>query len=149
APTFFSEKRLTSISTYVLASQSSGTYNEVDSYALGQQFDTGTGESTAVMALTSITRTGQNGTAVSLPATQFDVTMMNNRVLGTTQPALYRPRITEIDTQAGAAITVNYNPPQCTQGTGGNITNADAPTNTKTCYPAYWAPPGDPNSMDW
>ncbi len=101
------------------------------------------------MALTSITRTGEDGTAVSLPSTQFDVTMMNNRVLGTTQPALYRPRISEILTEAGAAISVDYNPPECTQGTGGNITNADAPTNTMTCYPAYWAPPNQPNSMDW
>src|SRR5262249_22292574 len=119
SPTFFSEKRLTSINTYVLASQSSGTYSEVDSYALGQQFDTGTGATTAVMALTSITRTGENGTAVSTPATQFQVTMMNTRVAGTTQPALYRPRINEIKTKAGAAITVDYNPPQCTQGSGG------------------------------
>ena len=149
SPTFFSEKRTTEIDTYVLASQSSGTYDKVDSYALGQQFDTGTGETTAVMALTSITRTGEDGTAVSLPSTQFDVTMMNNRVLGTTQPALYRPRISEILTEAGAAISVDYNPPECTQGTGGNITNADAPTNTMTCYPAYWAPPNQPNSMDW
>ena len=30
-----------------------GTYNKVDSYALTQQFDTGTGESSAVMALTA------------------------------------------------------------------------------------------------
>ena len=44
---------------------------------------------------------------------------------------------------------MDYNPPQCTQGSGGNITNADAPTNTMTCYPAYWAQPSQPNSMDW
>ncbi len=149
SPTFFSEERLTSIDTYVLESQSSGTYSEADSYALAQQFDTGTGESTAVMALTSITKTGEDGTALPLPATQFDVTMMNNRVLGTTQPALYRPRITEILTEAGGAISVDYNPPQCTQGSGGNITDADAPTNTMTCYPAYWEPPNQSNSMDW
>ena len=150
SPTFFSEERLTSIGTYVLESQSSGTYSEVDSYALAQQFDTGTGEATAVMALSSITRTtGESGGNPLIPATTFDVTMMNNRVLGTTQPALYRPRITEILTSAGAAIGVDYNPPECTQGSGGNITNADAPTNTMTCYPAYWEPPNQPDSMDW
>jgi RHS repeat-associated protein len=149
SPAFFSEKRTTEIDTYVLTSQSSGTYSEVDSYALAQQFDTGTGETSAVMALTSIIRTGRTGTAVAMPPTQFDVTMMNNRVAGTTQPALYRPRISEILTEAGAAISVDYNAPECTQGTGGNITNADAPTNTMTCFPAYWAPPNQPNSMDW
>ena len=150
SPTFFSEQRLTAIDTYVLESQSSGTYSEADSYALTQQFDTGTGETTAVMALSSITRTtGETGSTPLVPATTFDVTMMNNRVAGTTQPALYRPRITQILTEAGAAISVDYNPPQCTQGSGGNITNADAPTNTMTCYPAYWAPPSQPNSMDW
>ena len=150
SPTYFSEQRTAAIDTYVLGSQSSGTYSEVDSYALAQQFDTGTGEASAVMALTSITRTtGGSGGSGLIPSTQFDVTMMNNRVLGTTQPALYRPRINEILTEAGAAITVNYNPPECTQGSGGNITNSDAPTNTMTCYPAYWAPPNEPNSMDW
>jgi len=150
SPTFFSEERTTSIDTYVLESQSSDTYSEVDSYALAQQFDTGTGETTAVMALSSITRTtGETGGVPLVPATQFDVTMMNNRVLGTTQPALYRPRINEILTSTGSAITVNYNPPECTQGSGGNITDADASTNTMTCYPAYWEPPGDPESMDW
>jgi RHS repeat-associated protein len=150
SPTFFSEERLTSIDTYVLESQSSDTYSEVDSYALAQQFDTGTGEATAVMALSSITRTTGEGSGNPLiPATNFDVTMMNNRVLGTTQPALYRPRITDILTSTGSAISIDYNPPECTQGSGGNITNADAPTNTMTCYPAYWAPPSQPNSMDW
>ena len=150
APTFFSEQRTTEIDTYVLASQSSGTYNKVDSYALTQQFDTGTGESSAVMALTGITRTtGQTGTTPLIPTTQFDVTMKDNRVAGTTQPALYRPRISEIHTEAGSSISVDYNPPQCTQGTGGNITNSDAPTNTLACFPAYWAPPNQVNSMDW
>lgn len=150
SPTFFSEKRLTSISTYVLASQASGTYNLADSYALTQQFETGTGETSAVMALTAITKTtGETGTTPLIPSTQFTVTMMNNRVAGTTQPALYRPRISEILTEAGSAISVDYNPPQCTQGSGGNITNADAPTNTMACFPAFWEPPNLPNSMDW
>ena len=149
SPTFFSEQRTTSITTDVLASQSSGTYNKVDSYALAQSFLTGTGQSTAVMALTSITRTGQDGTAVSLPPTQFSLTMLNNRVSGTSEPLLWRPRITGVTTEAGESIAVTYNSPACTLGTGGNITNSDAPTNTLACYPQYWAPPGDPDSMDW
>jgi RHS repeat-associated protein len=149
SPTYFSEERTTSITTEVLASQSSGTYDKVDSYALAQSFLTGTGQSTAVMALSSITRTGEDGTAVLLPPTSFSVTMLNNRVSGTSEPQLWRPRITGITTQAGEDIAVNYNATDCTQGSGGNITNSDAPTNTLACYPEYWAPPGDPDSMDW
>jgi RHS repeat-associated protein len=151
SPTYFSEQRTTSITTEVLASQSSGTYDDVDTWALAQQFLTATGQSTAVMALTSISRTGEDGTPVSppLPPTTFSVTMMNNRVTGTSEPDLWRPRITGITTPAGASIAVTYNPSACTQGSGGNITNADAPTNTLACYPQYWAPPGDPDSMDW
>jgi RHS repeat-associated protein len=149
APTFFSEERLTGITTYALKSQSSGTYDQVDSYALAQSFLTGTGETTAVMGLNSITHTGQDGTAVALPPTTFTMTMMDNRVLGTTQPALYRPRVIGIATEAGAQISVDYNAPECSQGSGGNITDADAPTNTMTCYPAYWAPPSEPDAMDW
>ena len=131
----------------MLKSQSSGTYDKADSYALAQSFLTGTGETTAVMGLDSITHTGEDGTAVALPPTTFTMTMMNNRVLGTTQPALYRPRVIGIATEADAQVSVDYNPPECTQGSGGNITDADAPTNTMTCYPAYWAPPSEPDAI--
>jgi RHS repeat-associated protein len=149
SPTFFSEQRTTSITTKVLASQSSGTYNNADTWALAQSFLTGTGQTTAVMSLTSITRTGQDGTTALPLSTKFSVTMMDNRVSGTSQPKLWRPRITGITTEAGESIAVTYNAPACTQGSGGNITNSDAPNNDLACYPEYWAPPGDPDSMDW
>jgi RHS repeat-associated protein len=150
SPTYFSEERLTGITTSVLASQSSKTYNKVDSYALAQEFSTGTGEDSAVMSLTSITRTGEDGTTTApLPPVSFGVEMMNNRVTGSSQPGLFRPRIVKVDTGTGAALGITYNGAVCAQGTGGNITDADAPDNTLACYPAYWAPPGDPDSMDW
>ena len=150
SPTFFSEKMLAAIDTYVLASQSSGTYNQVDDYALTQEFDHGTGQTNDVMELDSITRTGEDGSgSTPLPPTTFNMTMMDNRVAGSSQAAIYRPRINEIDTETDGVITVNYNPAQCTQGSGGNITNADAPTNTMTCYPAFWAPANQSDSMDW
>jgi RHS repeat-associated protein len=149
SPTFFSEQRTTSITTEVLASQSSGTYNKVDLYALAQQFLTGTGQTTAVMALDSITRTGEDGSTPPLPPTTFSVTMLDNRVAGSSQADLWRPRITGIDTEAGDDISVSYNAPACNQGSGGNITDSDAPTNQLDCFPSYWEPPGDPASMDW
>ena len=147
SPTFFSEKMLSAIDTYVLASQSSGTYNQVDDYALTQEFDHGTGQTNDVMELDSITRTGEDGSgSTPLPPTTFNMTMMDNRVAGSSQAAIYRPRINEIDTETDGVITVNYNPAQCTQGSGGNITNADAPTNTMTCYPAFGA--GEPERLN-
>jgi RHS repeat-associated protein len=149
SPTFFSEERLHYITTEVLTSQSADKYDEADYYVLSQTYSTGTGEDTAVMSLTSITHTGEDGTALALPPTSFGVSMMPNRVTGSSQPGLYRPRITDIDTGTGGAIAVTYNASTCAQGTGGNITDADAPDNTLACYPAYWAPPGDPDSMDW
>jgi RHS repeat-associated protein len=149
SPTYFSEDRLTSITTEVLATQADGDYNNADTYTLTQSFDHISGSSAYVMALDSITRTGDVLMTTPLPPETFSSAMFNNRVAGTTQPAEYRPRIISIDTDSGSAIGVTYNSPACTQGSGGNITDSDAPANTLPCYPAYWAPPSDGDTMDW
>ena len=55
---------------------------EADSYALTQSYPDASGASKPVMYLDSIQRTGEDGTAVTLPAETFTPTEIDNRVDG-------------------------------------------------------------------
>ena len=156
-PTFFTTKRLTSITTQVLVGTA---YHTVDSYALSQIFPapqagvvsctngdcaTDQGDGTvAVMWLSSIQHTGSDtlggGSAVGLPALTFVADEMPNRVDGATTgtAALYRPRMDSITTESGAQIVVSYAQPQCSRVS--NVMPASEDTNTMSCFPAFWTP---------
>jgi RHS repeat-associated protein len=155
-PTFFSTIMLSSITTKVLAGSA---YDEVDSYALQQSFpepQAGLGEGTmAVMWLDSIQRTGDDtlggGSPVTnLPATKFTPDEMSNRVDGDTTGAapLYRPRLVEITTEAGAQIVIAYSAPQCSRVN--NVMPAAPDQDTMNCFPEYWTQPnGTGPVLDW
>jgi hypothetical protein len=145
SPTFWSTVRLTSITTEVLEGSS---YQKADSYALDQQFPSGAG-SDPVMFLDSITHTGQDGTAVSLPPVTFTPSEIDNRVDGLTPaaPPLYRPRLAGINTEAGAQISVVYAAPACSRVNATMPAAAD--TNTMPCFPVWWTPPGQSPILDW
>ncbi|WP_335979720.1 polymorphic toxin-type HINT domain-containing protein [Streptomyces sp. CA2R106] len=145
APTFFSRKRLTGVTTYVWdTSLSTPAYRKVDSWALDQSFvDPGDGTS-ASLWLKSITRTGQDGTPVSLPPVTFTGEQLANRVDTSHDDiaALIKWRVRTITTETGSVITVNYNnnnpTGQCVAGT----TMPSTPDNdTLLCYPVIWTPP--------
>ncbi|GLW11739.1 hypothetical protein Misp01_68670 [Microtetraspora sp. NBRC 13810] len=144
APTFWSRKRLTSITTQVL---SGSAYVDVDSWTLAQQFP-GTGDaSTAALWLASITRTGKAaGSAITLPAVTFGGTLMENRVdAAEGRPPLNKYRLTRISTESGADTLITYSAKDCAY----NATPAPD-TNTRRCFPAFWSPEGyiDP-IKDW
>jgi RHS repeat-associated protein len=147
SPTFWSTVRLTSITTQVLEGSS---FKEADSYALTQSFPDASGASNPVMYLDSIQRTGEDGTAITLPAETFTPTEIDNRVDGLTPaaPPLYRPRISVIDTEYGSAISITYAAPACSRVNG---TMPSAPdTNTMPCFPVYWTPAGEDSPIqDW
>ena len=147
APTFWSTVRLTSITTQVLKGSS---YEPVDSYALTQSFPDASGASNPVMFLDSIQHTGEDGTAIALPAETFTPTEIDNRVDGLTPaaPPLYRPRISVIDTEDGGSIAITYAAPACSRV---NDTMPSAPdTNTMPCFPVYWTPVGENAPIqDW
>ncbi|QMU77975.1 RHS repeat-associated core domain-containing protein [Streptacidiphilus sp. PB12-B1b] len=176
APSFFSTKRLTQISTEVLVG---GVYKPVDSYALTQMFpapqagvvtsgvsSANQGDGTvAVMWLSSIQRTGQDalggGAAASTPPVTFVADEMPNRVDGpladgTTPPALYRPRMDSVTTESGAQIVVSYGyqpGQQCSRLQ--NAMPAGPDSNTMNCFPVYWTDSGSTSSnpdnlvLDW
>ena len=176
SPSYFSNKRLTQISTQVLVA---GAYKPVDSYALTQMFpapqagvvtsgvsSANQGDGTvAVMWLSSIQRTGLDtlggGTSVTTPPVTFLADEMPNRVDGqlsdgTTPPALYRPRMDSITTESGSQIVVSYGyqpNQQCSRVQ--NTMPAGPDSNTMNCFPVYWTDSGSSSSssnnlvLDW
>lgn len=150
APTFFSRKRLTGVTTRVWdTSLSPPGYRDVDSWALDQSFpDPGDGTS-AGLWLKSITRTGKDGTPLTMPPVTFSGIQLFNRVDTTHDDiaALVKWRVRTITSETGSVLTLNYSDPQCVAGTS-MPSSPDA--DTMRCFPVYWQPPYtvDPQ-LDW
>ncbi len=165
--TYFSTKRLTSITTSVLVA---GAQKTVDTYTLDQMFPApqagevsstsgvsavNQGDGTvAVMWLNSIAHTGNDtiggGADTPLPKTSFVAMETPNRVDGATTgaAALFRPRMDSITTETGAQIVVSYADPQCSRVN--NTLPASPDSDTKNCFPQYWTPTdGSGPVLDW
>ncbi|MGW4804852.1 RHS repeat-associated core domain-containing protein [Kitasatospora sp. NPDC004272] len=167
APTFWSTVRLKSVTTKV---KTAGGWQDVDSYELTHLFsDAGgvmdpvtgktvdpadAGQLQAVMWLSQIRHTGLDTSAggsgtVALDPVVFTGVEMDNRVDGgPAAPPLYRPRISQVQTETGEQIAVKYRDPECSRTAGAMPASADR--NTMACFPVYWAAAGvkDP-SLDW
>jgi RHS repeat-associated protein len=153
ARTFWSRKRLTSVTTQILNPNGSGTYLDVDSWAMTQ--DWGLADVDRDLLLESITHTGSYkgltttpNTPVALPSVTFNHVQLENRVdkLGDDIGPYVKYRLGTIYDESGGQIDVNYSQPECT-------TDAlpTPETNTKRCFPTYWVPPDgtkDPK-IDW
>ncbi|TWG00890.1 RHS repeat-associated protein [Kitasatospora viridis] len=146
-PSFFTTKRLTSITTSVLVGNS---YSSVDTWALSQSLlDPGDG-TPASLWLSSITHTGSTGgTTTSLPAVTFTAVEKPNRVAGLVpaEPAFNQPRIQQITTETGGQTNVIYSDPACTQ-----TSSPVEDSNTKPCMPVKWYLPGSSSTTpvsDW
>lgn len=135
SPTFWTTKRLSTITTQVLTGS---TYGDVESWALDQQFPaSGDGEKPALW-LKSVTHTGKadGQPAITMPSVRFEGTKLPNRVdkvdgLG----PLLRYRVTAVVSETGGVTTVSYADPDCTATT----LPANPETNTMRCYPAKWS----------
>lgn len=144
SPTFWSRLRLTGITTKILTG---GTYKDVDSWALKQGFPpAGDGISTP-MWLESITRTGKVGGTAALDAVTFSGVQKPNRVdkLGDGLAPFIRLRMSQITTETGGTIGIDYLDPECTTA---NLPPTDA-SNTTRCYPVKWVYEGETAQLDW
>jgi RHS repeat-associated protein len=139
SPTFWTAKRLASITTKVWNSSTSA-YKDVDAWTLTHTFpDPGDG-TRAGMWLESIVRTGKAtgpnvvGSAISQPEINFDWVQMPNRVDTVTDGKfpMNWMRMSTIWTDTGAKIDVRYSAPECQAGTN---MPASPQTNTLRCYP--------------
>jgi RHS repeat-associated protein len=148
SPSMWSTKRLTTITTQIWNSSTSA-YQSVDSYALSQDFPS-TGD--AELTLAGITHTGYDSTGanpLAEPEATFEGQLYDNRVSGYGNlPPLAHWRMYNIVTQTGETMSVTYNTPQCTVSNLPPSTDtvaqqqAFASTNTMSCYPVFWTPPG-------
>ncbi|WP_329364716.1 polymorphic toxin-type HINT domain-containing protein [Streptomyces sp. NBC_00669] len=156
APTFFSRKRLTGITTKVWdASPAKPGYRDVDSWALDQSFvDPGDGTS-ASLWLKSITRTGEDGGTKAMPPVTFEGTPLPNRVDTTHDDiaALVKWRVKMITTETGSEITANYDDSADTNQTGQCVAGTKMPSapdsDTMLCYPVIWTTPQGKVQTDW
>ncbi len=150
SPTFWSQSLLSTVTTQVL---SGGAYTNVDTWTLSQIWpDPGDGSS-ASLWLSSVAHTGYssgsgtNGpSAVSTPLTGFAGTRFQNRVAATGGlVALNKYRLTGIDPDTGAIVTVTYYPQDCSAGSLPPSPEA----NIRRCFPTWWAPAGSSPQPDW
>ncbi|MGQ0841006.1 type IV secretion protein Rhs, partial [Actinokineospora sp.] len=147
SPTFFTRKRLNKVTAQ--AGDGSGGYRDVDSWTLTQDYpDPGARQSTPVLNLRSIVRTGHVGSPITLPPTTFDRTAMRNRVdTFSFDWALTRYRITGITNETGAYTSVRYSDMDCDLTTR---MPSSPESNTLRCYPSWWTPEGATEPvMDW
>ncbi len=143
SPTFWSRKRLTSVTTQVWGGTA---YRDVDAWTLTHTFPPATDGSGRGLWLEEITHTGKVGGTVSLPAVNFDGVQRPNRVDADEGiDPMTKWRVGLIRTESGGSLVINYSQPSCQRST------TPAPeSNTRLCYPQYWMPEGaiDP-VLDW
>ncbi|WP_430379382.1 RHS repeat-associated core domain-containing protein [Streptomyces sp. B1-3] len=151
-PSFFTRKRLTTITTHAWnAAAATPSFEPVDVYALKQNYlNPGeTGDSTQFsLWLDEIKHTGKRGTDLALDPVKFDHVFLPNRVDGHADGilSLDRPRLRSITSETGAATSVSYKEADCVAGQ----TMPKVDTNTRRCYPVYWSPNGEKTPiLDW
>ncbi|MCW3816204.1 polymorphic toxin-type HINT domain-containing protein [Micromonospora sp. DR5-3] len=141
APTFWSAKRTTVITTKVWKAATS-SYQAADSWTFRHSFlDPGDG-TRAGLWLEGITHRGLNGTTVTAPEVTFSGIQMQNRVDASGSDwalAMNWWRVNSIKLETGGEIFVTYSPRQCAAG---SVIPTALDSNTLRCYPVKWTPQG-------
>ncbi|WP_052684781.1 RHS repeat-associated core domain-containing protein [Lentzea aerocolonigenes] len=144
SPTFWSTKRLSTITTQV---RSGDGYQNVDSWALQHEFPKTDDVYQAALWLKSIKHTGLVGGEASLPEVSFEGTAKPNRVDAPTGIGpLNRYRVTGVISEAGGVTQVKYAAPDCVPGTS---MPASPQSNTLRCYPSKWTPTNGAEREDY
>ncbi|GAA3240643.1 hypothetical protein [Nonomuraea helvata] len=143
SPTFWTRKRLASVTTQVL---SGSAYKDVDTWTLDQQMRAPGDGTAAALWLAGIQHTGKVGGTASLPPVRFAGVQRPNRVDALEgRPPLTKWRISAIDNETGGALSITYSDEDCKAGT-----TPDPDSNTRRCYPQYWSPEGATSpKLDW
>lgn len=145
SPTFFTRKRLAKVRTEVWRPAG---YAPVDSWALTHTYPAPGDGTSAGLWLESIKHTGHvGGTDASTPEINFDGVQRANRVDALEgQPSLSKWRISTVHNETGGDLFVEYAADECVR----NVRMpASADSNTLRCFPQRWAPPNEPERLDW
>ncbi|MFI9561596.1 RHS repeat-associated core domain-containing protein [Nonomuraea endophytica] len=144
APSFFTRKRLTKVTTSIL--KTDGSYRGVDSWSLDHLW--GEADADKALLLKQIQHTGMaTGTPISLPPVTFNHVQLANRVDkdGDDTPPFIKYRLGAIYDESGGQVDINYSKPDCTP--------TDLPaasTNTRRCFPVFWEHAGSVDPVrDW
>ncbi|WP_431969445.1 hypothetical protein, partial [Actinacidiphila sp. bgisy160] len=153
APTFWSRKRLSSVTTKAQRTEGSTTLSKVDKYLLTQSFPRTLTDTAPPLWLESIQRTGYavDGSTQQVNAVEFSHNnqAMPNRVTtgsGDPRPAFDRLRIRRVVTEYGGEIDVEYSDPCPSMATSAH---PDPEANGTRCYPVYWSPDPEQETIDW
>ncbi|WP_308121165.1 RHS repeat-associated core domain-containing protein [Paractinoplanes bogorensis] len=136
SPTFWSTKRLASVTTQV---RSADSYRNVERWTLKHTFPDPGDTTRAGLWLSKLSHTGLVGGTATVPDIEFESVQMPNRVDTIDHsPAMNWMRIARIRNETGGSISVVYSKEDC---------KADEPrpaeaTNTRRCYPVRWIPEG-------
>ncbi|MFE4643272.1 sugar-binding protein, partial [Streptomyces sp. NPDC056730] len=112
APTFWTRKRLASVTTEVL--KGDGSYAPVDSWKLAHRW--GMADTDYQLLLDSVQHTGQGAApAITLPKTTFAYTQLENRLdkTGDGYAPFIKARLSNVSDESGGQISVNYSAPAC------------------------------------
>ncbi len=145
APTFFSRKRLTKVTTQI---KSGPGWQAVNSWSLRHQFPESRDGSAPALWLAGITHTGKVGGSASTPELTFGGLALQNRVNADEDlPSITRYRIVGIRNETGGYTQVTYSEPDCRRG---ERMPANPESNTMRCYPTWWTPEYAPEPiLDW
>nr|WP_221382037.1 polymorphic toxin-type HINT domain-containing protein [Actinoplanes polyasparticus] len=146
-PSFWTTRRLTTITTSTYAALT-GKFRDVEKWTLSHSFPDPEDTTRAGLWLDKVQHDGLVGaTPTSLPDVTFAGRNYPNRVDAVDNaPAMNWRRLTDINTETGAVIHVDYLESDCKAGTA---VPTDAKNNTMRCYPVRWAPPGFPKQTDY
>jgi RHS repeat-associated protein len=143
APTFWTTKRLATVTTQV---RDTSSWRDVERWTLTHTFpDPGDG-TRAGLWLSRIAHSGLVGTTTTVPDVELTGIQLANRVDTTDfAAAMNWWRIAMIRNETGGTLNITYSAPDCVAGQ-----TPTPQTNTKRCYPVRWTPEGytDPVT-DW
>ncbi|GIH00602.1 hypothetical protein Pma05_71740 [Plantactinospora mayteni] len=135
APSFWTRKRLTSVTTEVLRGTA---YAGVDVWKLRQTFPV-SDSGTPALWLAGITHEGRVGGSLAQPEVEFQPEQMPNRVDGQENiPPMVKHRVRTITSESGGVVTVNYSGLDCAAGA---LPVPDS--NVRRCFPTIWQAEGE------
>ncbi|MCP2331280.1 polymorphic toxin-type HINT domain-containing protein [Actinoalloteichus caeruleus] len=142
-PTFWTRKRLTSVTTQIL---SGSTHTDVDRWTLTHGFPASGDGTSPALWLDTIKHEGRVGGTADIPVIDFDGVQLVNRVDALEGYApMYKRRIQTVKNETGGVLQVDYSTQDCRR-----TDRLPTPhTNAWRCYPVFWAPPGQQVVQDW